>query len=98
MIATTLPEIGEKESKPVNFQLLLLFGSAKPKSLLSWAVGAQRAPQAATILYGVEFVAGTEHFAAWSWLRNDFNHQTDLLSVFAFSRGEYTFITKEREA
>jgi len=37
------------------------------------------------------------YFAAWSWLRNDFNGQTHLLSVFAFGRGDYSYITKERE-
>src|SRR6267154_866507 len=37
------------------------------------------------------------YFAAWSWLRNDFNSQTHLLSVFAFGRGDYGYITKERE-
>ena len=37
------------------------------------------------------------YFAAWSWLRNDFNGQTHLLSVFAFGRGDYAYITKERE-
>jgi hypothetical protein len=35
--------------------------------------------------------------AAWSWLRSDFNDQTHLLSVFAFGRGDYGYITKERE-
>jgi hypothetical protein len=37
------------------------------------------------------------YFAAWSWLRNDFNSQTHLLSVFAFGRGDYGYITRERE-
>jgi hypothetical protein len=37
------------------------------------------------------------YFAAWSWLRKDFNGQTHLLSVFAFGRGDYAYITKERE-
>jgi hypothetical protein len=37
------------------------------------------------------------YFAAWSWLRNDFNGQSHLLSVFAFGRGDYGYITKERE-
>jgi hypothetical protein len=37
------------------------------------------------------------YFAAWSWLRNDFNDQTHLLSVFAFGRGDYAYITRERE-
>jgi hypothetical protein len=35
--------------------------------------------------------------AAWMWLRNDFNKDTHLLSVFAFGRGDYAYITKERE-
>jgi hypothetical protein len=37
------------------------------------------------------------YFAAWSWLKNDFNGQTHLLSVFAFGRGDYSYITRERE-
>ena len=37
------------------------------------------------------------YFAAWSWLRNDFNTQTHLLSIFVFGRGDYSYITKERE-
>jgi hypothetical protein len=37
------------------------------------------------------------YYAAWSWLRNDFIGQTHLLSVFAFGRGDYGYITKERE-
>ena len=37
------------------------------------------------------------YFAAWSWLGNDFNGQTHLLSVFAFGRGDYGYITRERE-
>ena len=37
------------------------------------------------------------YFAAWAWLRNDFNGQSHLLSVFAFGRGDYAYITKERE-
>jgi len=37
------------------------------------------------------------YFAAWSWLRRDFNDQTHLLSIFAFGRGDYGYITKERE-
>jgi len=35
--------------------------------------------------------------AAWSWLRSDFNGQTHLLSVFAFGRGDYSYISRERE-
>src|SRR5580700_4136673 len=37
------------------------------------------------------------YFAAWSWLRSDFNNQTHLLSIFSFGRGDYGYITKERE-
>lgn len=37
------------------------------------------------------------YYAAWRWLRNDFNPNTHLLSVFAFGRGDYSYITKERE-
>jgi hypothetical protein len=37
------------------------------------------------------------YLSAWSWLRDDFNGQTHLLSVFAFGRGDYGYITKERE-
>lgn len=35
--------------------------------------------------------------AAWMWLRNDFNKDTHLLSIFAFGKGHYGYITKERE-
>jgi hypothetical protein len=37
------------------------------------------------------------YFAAWSWLRRDFNDETHLLSIFIFGRGDYSYITKERE-
>jgi hypothetical protein len=37
------------------------------------------------------------YFAAWSWLQHDFNDETHLLSIFAFGRGDYSYITKERE-
>ena len=37
------------------------------------------------------------YYAAWRWLRADFNDQTHLLSVFAFGRGDYGYITRERE-
>src|SRR5712664_3087364 len=37
------------------------------------------------------------YYAAWSWLRNDFKDEIHLLSVFAFGRGDYGYITKERE-
>ena len=35
--------------------------------------------------------------AAWTWLRNDFNKDRHLLSIFTFGRGDYGYITKERE-
>lgn len=35
--------------------------------------------------------------AAWLSLKNDFNAQTHLLRVFDFGRGDYDYITKERE-
>src|SRR5882672_3846654 len=35
--------------------------------------------------------------AAWMWLRNDFNKDRHLLSIFTFGRGDYGYITKERE-
>ena len=35
--------------------------------------------------------------AAWTWLHNDYDKNTHLLSIFAFGRGEYGYITKERE-
>ena len=37
------------------------------------------------------------YIAAWSWLQRDFNDRTHLLSIFAFGRGDYGYITKERE-
>jgi hypothetical protein len=37
------------------------------------------------------------YYRAWEWLRSDFNDQTHLLSVFAFGRGDYGYITRERE-
>jgi hypothetical protein len=37
------------------------------------------------------------YYAAWSWLQNDFNGQMHLLCVFAFGRGHYSYITRERE-
>jgi len=35
--------------------------------------------------------------AAWTWLRNDFNKDTHLLSIFGFGMGDYGYITRERE-
>jgi hypothetical protein len=37
------------------------------------------------------------YHAAWRWLRNDFKDESHLLSVFAFGRGDYSYITRERE-
>src|SRR5260370_10589368 len=37
------------------------------------------------------------YFAGWSWLRSDVNDRTHLLSIFDFGRGDYGYITKERE-
>jgi hypothetical protein len=37
------------------------------------------------------------YYAAWRWLHNDFKDETHLLSFFAFGRGDYSYITKERE-
>jgi len=35
--------------------------------------------------------------AAWRWLRHDYRDDVHLLSVFAFGRGNYAYITRERE-
>jgi hypothetical protein len=37
------------------------------------------------------------YFQAWRWLRNDYNDKSHMLSVFAFGRGNYAYITRERE-
>jgi hypothetical protein len=37
------------------------------------------------------------YYRAWRWLRNDFNGDTHLLSIFGFGKGDYGYITKERE-
>jgi len=37
------------------------------------------------------------YFQAWRWLRQDYNDKTHVLSVFAFGRGNYAYITRERE-
>jgi hypothetical protein len=34
---------------------------------------------------------------AWRWLRRDYNNDRHLLSVFAFGRGNYSYITRQRE-
>jgi hypothetical protein len=37
------------------------------------------------------------YYQAWRYLRNDYNGKTHVLSVFAFGRGNYGYITRERE-
>ena len=37
------------------------------------------------------------YYTAWRWLCHDFNANTHLLSVFAFGRGDYSYITRARE-
>src|SRR5213078_1278464 len=37
------------------------------------------------------------YYQAWRWLRHDYNDQTHALSIFAFGRGNYAYITRERE-
>src|SRR5260370_2155608 len=37
------------------------------------------------------------YYQAWSWLRHDYNDKTHVLSVFAFWRGNYSYITRDRE-
>src|SRR5437016_13317782 len=37
------------------------------------------------------------YYQAWRWLRHDYNDKTHVLSVFAFGRGNYAYITRERE-
>src|SRR5438105_3549189 len=37
------------------------------------------------------------YYQAWHWLRHDYNDKTHVLSVFAFGRGNYAYITRERE-
>ena len=37
------------------------------------------------------------YYQAWRWLRHDYNDKTHVLSVFAFGRGNYSYITRERE-
>lgn len=37
------------------------------------------------------------YYQAWRWLRHDYNNKTHVLSVFAFGRGNYGYITRERE-
>ena len=37
------------------------------------------------------------YYQAWSYLRNDYRADAHLLSIFAFGRGNYGYITRERE-
>ena len=37
------------------------------------------------------------YYQAWNYLRHDYRDDTHLLSVFAFGRGNYAYITRERE-
>ena len=37
------------------------------------------------------------YYQAWRWLRRDYNDKTHLLSVFAFGRGNYAYISLDRE-
>ena len=44
----------------------------------------------------LEQLAGA-YYQAWRWLRHDYNDKTHMLSVFAFGRGNYAYINRERE-
>ena len=37
------------------------------------------------------------YYQAWHWLRHDYNDKAHVLSVFAFGRGNYSYITRDRE-
>ena len=37
------------------------------------------------------------YYQAWRYLRHDYNDETHLLSIFAFGRGNYSYITPRRE-
>jgi hypothetical protein len=37
------------------------------------------------------------YHAAWLWLRDDLKDDTHLLNIFGFGRGDYSYITRERE-
>jgi hypothetical protein len=37
------------------------------------------------------------YYQAWRWLRHEDNDKTHMLSVFAFGRGNYSYINRERE-
>jgi hypothetical protein len=37
------------------------------------------------------------YYQAWNWLRHDYRTEAHLLSVFAYGRGNFSYITRERE-
>jgi hypothetical protein len=37
------------------------------------------------------------YYQAWQWLRHDYNDKAHVLSVFAFGRGNYSYISRDRE-
>ena len=37
------------------------------------------------------------YYQAWSWLRRDYRDNAHLLSIFSYGRGNFAYITKERE-
>jgi hypothetical protein len=37
------------------------------------------------------------YYQAWNYLRHDYRDDTHLLSIFAYGRGNYSYITRERE-
>jgi hypothetical protein len=37
------------------------------------------------------------YYQAWHWLRHDYSDKAHVLSVFAFGRGNYSYITRDRE-
>ncbi|MEK6280809.1 MAG: hypothetical protein AABN95_10690 [Acidobacteriota bacterium] len=37
------------------------------------------------------------YYQAWHWLRHDYKDKAHMLSVFAFGRGSYSYITRDRE-
>jgi hypothetical protein len=37
------------------------------------------------------------YYAAWQWLKHDYSPDRHLVNIFSFGRGEYDYMTKERE-
>jgi hypothetical protein len=37
------------------------------------------------------------YYQAWRWIRNDYTDKTHAFSIFAFGRGNFSYITRERE-